>query len=164
MAALGELAQGPAHGPQFRSLRFQRSNMRERKALHVGTGVAAVAPKCEQVGDLLYREPEIARPADEVQGVDIGVRVVPVAGARAGRLRDKAGLLIVADHLGRDAGPFGCFADVHGCLVRGWEWWRLTSSGLGRMHRCGGRSEDRAMRGSGSSPSRSPAPTNPPAA
>lgn len=74
--------------------------MLERNALDVGALPVAVAPEPQEFFDLGDREPQITSAPDEAQHVNLGVRVVTISRSLAICLRDEAGLLVVADHLG----------------------------------------------------------------
>ena len=78
-------------------------NVIERNRLHVLARALAILPQRHEIADLLHREAEIARAADEAQGVYIMIRIDPVSGFRADGLRDEADGLVIADHLGGNA-------------------------------------------------------------
>ena len=78
-------------------------DVRLRQRLHLAARPAPVLPQPEQLADLLDREAEVARMADEAQRVDLRVGVLAIARVGALRLGKEADALVVADHLGRDA-------------------------------------------------------------
>ena len=70
-------------------------------------------PKLEELPNLLNREAEVPRPADEAERVDIPLVIVAVSGFPPGCARDEADFLIVADHPLGHAGRLCRFADLH---------------------------------------------------
>src|SRR5690606_31535217 len=76
-------------------------------------------PQRKQLVHLLHRKPQVACAAHEAQRVQVLVAVDAIARVRAHRGSDQADALVVADHLGRNAGLLGGLSDVHACLQRG---------------------------------------------
>src|SRR3989344_7357272 len=72
-----------------------------------------VPPEREQMRDLLDRKAKVAGSANESQLVHVPIREVPVVALGPVRRPDQADGLVVADHLGRNAGRLGGLADIH---------------------------------------------------
>src|SRR5690606_25858382 len=83
--------------------------------LHLGTGSRPVLPQAEQRRGLFDRKAQRARPLDEAQHMDLVGPVDAVIAVGAARRGDEADLLVIADHLGRDARTFGSLSDIHNC-------------------------------------------------
>src|SRR3546814_812142 len=94
VAAFGKRSQRADHRFDFRHLGLQGFDMAERQRLYIGAGPPPVAPKCEQLADLLDGEPQVARAPDEAQAVNVGIVVVAIAGVSPRCLWDKASVLI----------------------------------------------------------------------
>nr|AAP49312.1 Uvs069 [uncultured bacterium] len=113
LAAVGEMEKRIPHGLHFGDFRLQLLDMMKRQGLHLGACPRLVVPKLQKPLRLLQRKAEAARPAHETQPVD-AVRVIdPVIGSRAPRRRNQPDLLVIADHLGRNARGMRGFTDVH---------------------------------------------------
>src|SRR5690606_2393621 len=67
----------------------------------------------EELADGVEAEAELAAAADEVEAPDVLGGVEAVAGGAAGRRREEADALVVADGLGADAGGLTERADRH---------------------------------------------------
>lgn len=80
---------------------------------HFDIAPVPVVPKVQKIADAVDGKPEITRTPHEDKAVDVGIIVVAVAAILAGRLRQKGDRLVVADHLGGDAGFVGCLTDIH---------------------------------------------------
>lgn len=106
------------HLPHAFDALFQVDDVLLGQALDVGTVPRRIVPQAQQVGDFGHLEAEVARAADEAQAVDVRLRVRPVARLGAIRRRDQADLLVVADHLRRNAGRLGGLTDVHVMLLQ----------------------------------------------
>ena len=100
LAGVHQHGERVGHVLHIRDLPLQRVDMALRQALHFCALSRLVAPEVEQVADLGHRKTEVARAADEAQHVDIGSRIIAVAGVLPISSRDETCLLVVADHLG----------------------------------------------------------------
>jgi len=100
------------HRLDFRNLVLEPLDMLKRDRFHVGAGPAAVRPQPEQFADLLDRKAQVARAPDESQSMHVSIVIVAIPRLLAQRLGDEPGLLVIADHLGRDARQFSGAADV----------------------------------------------------
>jgi hypothetical protein len=69
VTAVRQMRQRALHRLHLVDAALQVTHVRERDALHVGTGAAAVAPQPEQRLDLLDRKSKVARAPDEAQRV-----------------------------------------------------------------------------------------------
>ena len=107
-----EMLQRAAHRLQLADFPVERSQVLLRDATHVRARTPAVVPEREQLLNLLHREPEVARPPDESQRVDVGVGIEPVACHRPARLFQQPERLVVPDHLGRHPGANRRLANV----------------------------------------------------
>ena len=113
MAMGGQMAQAFRHGAERFSLGFQCGDMIQRKALDLRTRPRAIAPEIQQALHIQQGKAKIARMANETKRRDIGLVIDPVAiGAAPGS--DQSNRLIMADHLGRNAGCPRGFTDIHG--------------------------------------------------
>src|SRR5690606_8155098 len=92
---------------------LELGDVRLGEPLDVRAVARAIVPEAEQLRDLRDGEAEVAGAAHEAQAMHVGLAVVAIARRRSARGRDQARLLVVADHLGRNARRPGGFADVH---------------------------------------------------
>jgi hypothetical protein len=83
------------------------------QVLDLGAAARLVAPQGQEVGNVLHREAQVPRPADEAQGLYVAHAVNPVARGAASGLIDQADALVVTDSLGRHAGFARHCADLH---------------------------------------------------
>ncbi len=103
VAGIGQHCERMGHILETTDFLFQCVDVASCQALDLGTLPCVVTPQAEQVTDLGYRKAEIARATDEAQHMDVGGRIVAIARRPAVGSRNEPGLLIVADHLGRNA-------------------------------------------------------------
>src|SRR5512146_942072 len=108
-----ERLQRALHGLQLGDALVELLDVRERERLYLAAGPALVAPQTQELLDLLDGESEVARLADEAQGMHVGRRVSPVAGICPHRLLNESDSLVVADHLRRHSRMPGRLSDVH---------------------------------------------------
>src|SRR3954447_22085834 len=78
----------------------------ESDTLHLRIAALAVAPEAKQVPDLLNREPEVSRPANEAKPMNVLRAIEPIAARLAVRGWNEIHRLVVTDHLGRNARGF----------------------------------------------------------
>src|SRR5690606_14469799 len=71
-------------------------------------------PQYQQLADLLQREAELLGTLDESDVRDVLRRVFPVAGGRAGRLREQAAFLVITHRVDVDVGTLGDLARREG--------------------------------------------------
>jgi len=50
---------------------LQRGDVLKRDPLHLGAAAVVIAPQAQEVADLVDRKPEVARPADEGEPMDV---------------------------------------------------------------------------------------------
>lgn len=102
------------HLGQFPRLLLEGLDMPLRDPFHIRAGAASVAPKRQKPFDLFDGKPEVARPADEAEGLYVLVLIDAVArmGAQVGA--NQTDILVLADHLDRYTRGGGCFSDIHG--------------------------------------------------
>src|SRR5690606_4878566 len=113
---LDEMQQRAPHLVERANLPLQLFDVDQRDALDLGARPAAL-PQRKQYPNLLDREAEIPRAADEAQRVQILGTVDAIVCGRPRRLRHQADRLVVADHLRRDAGRLGRLADAQESLA-----------------------------------------------
>lgn len=113
MTAAGELRQRVADPRELDDLVIELGDVRECEALDVLARSPPVAIESEEPVDLLERETEVPRTANEAQRLDIAVVVGPVPiGEALGGLQQSQ-LLVVPDGLGRHAGARRSLPDRH---------------------------------------------------
>src|SRR5262245_9540447 len=88
--------------------------MPQSYALHIGAGPPSVGVQAKQLGDLLDREAEVARPGYEPQSIDVPIVIFSISLRLPRGLGNQPDFLVVSDHLGGYAGLRCCFADLHG--------------------------------------------------
>lgn len=76
---MNEMLQRGLHGEDLLRLRFQGVDVGLGQCFDDTTGVPTVLPQPDEFGDLGNRETEVARLANEPQGVDVAVAILPVA-------------------------------------------------------------------------------------
>src|SRR3954462_9219156 len=103
MAVPREVCKRGFHGLQLGDAALEIGDVAQDQVLDASAWPAAVAPEIEQLADLAHREPEVARGAHEAQHVNIALGISAVVGRGALGLVHEAGVLVVADHLRRDA-------------------------------------------------------------
>ena len=81
--------------------------MRICQTLHLAAGLGPAIDQCEQIANLVEREPQLARAHDEAQTRDMSVIVDAIIFAGARRLGHDADVLVVADGLEVAAGQLG---------------------------------------------------------
>src|SRR5687767_1510945 len=87
LAAMHEMLERRLHGMQLGQLRVELVEVDLGQRLDLPARAAPVLPEAEELADLLDREAQVARLADEAQRADVLVAVLPVAGVGARRLR-----------------------------------------------------------------------------
>jgi len=112
LAMLGEVAQRGGHGLEGAGLLLQRRHMVEGDAPDIGTGAVVVPPERQEATHILQREGQVAGMADEAQHRDIIGGIDAVAVRLPCRVQ-QADRLVMPDHLLRDTGGTGGFADIH---------------------------------------------------
>jgi hypothetical protein len=103
MTVLHQVLQCAPHALQLGDLAIELASVFERDAADVSARAALVLPQTEQPADVLHREPEVARAADEAQDVQVGVLVEPVSAFGPAGRPQQAERFVVPDHLGGDA-------------------------------------------------------------
>src|SRR3546814_11418421 len=110
---IGKRLNRPRHCFDLCHFYLEPLDMCERESLDVGAGAASVGPEAQQLADLLHGKAKITRAPDEAQAVHVGVVIVAVARVLTRNLGDETHLLVITDHLWRDARYFRGAADVH---------------------------------------------------
>lgn len=99
---------------EIRDLGADRGEMRFRKHLHLAAGLGPAIDQCEQIANLVEREPELARAHDEAQACDMPVIVDAIIFAGARRLGHDADVLVIANGLEVASGQLGQIAAPEG--------------------------------------------------
>src|SRR6516164_2899864 len=86
------------------------AHMIARQLFDLSAGIGAAVDEAEQLADLLDRETEIAAAPDEVEAPDQTLPIEAVPAGAAGRRRQQADSLVVADRLDIAAGAGGEFS------------------------------------------------------
>lgn len=113
MALPGEADQRSAHALERLCLAAELFGMGQRQGLYFAARAITIDPQREKGGNLIGREPEVARIGDKPQPVDFHFAVVPVTTVAPPWRWDKADLFVVPDHPLRNAARPGRLADVH---------------------------------------------------
>src|SRR3546814_4105676 len=103
---IGKRLNRPRHCFDLCHFYLEPLDMCERESLDVGAGAASVGPEAQQLADLLHGKAKITRAPDEAQAVHVGVVIVAVARVLTRNLGDETRLLVITDHLWRDARYF----------------------------------------------------------
>src|SRR5215472_19183523 len=107
-AALGgHSLEHPLELSQIGDLAADLAHMIARQLFDLSAGVVAAVDEAEQFADLLDREAEIAAAPDKVEASDETLPVETVPAAAAGRRRQQAHSLVIADRLDVAAGTDG---------------------------------------------------------
>ena len=80
--------------------------MIQRSPLHLPASITTVH-HCQEITDFIKREAQFAAPPDKNQPLDMIIFIETVAACGAWRLRQQAGLLVIANGLNADAGQIG---------------------------------------------------------
>src|SRR3990172_333296 len=97
VAAVGEGDERGAQRAQLGELGVDLRDVFDGERPDLAAGAGLVAPQREQTGDLLDRKTEAAGALHELQGAQVGLRVLAVAAGAAQRRRAPGGRLLVAD-------------------------------------------------------------------
>ena len=103
VAGVDQHCERVGHVLETLDLYFKFVDVALRQALDLGALSGVVTPQAQKIADLDNRKTEIARAANEAQHMDIGVRIIAVARRLPVSSRDEASLLVVTNHLGRNA-------------------------------------------------------------
>src|SRR5690606_23558576 len=113
LATVRQLHQRIAQGAHLGDLALQLGDMLLGQRLYIGTGAPLVLPQGQQFANLLERKSQIPCALDEGQAMQVVCVVLPIATLRPPGMGQQSDGLVVANHLGAQAGVFGGFADVH---------------------------------------------------
>lgn len=117
LAGADKRAQRLDHAPQLRRADLELADMSESKRSDICAVAMLVAPKFEEVRNLVEGESKVAGAANKAQPLHVGHFVVAVAAGGATDGRQQAGRFIIADHLGGYARRLSGAPYIHGDFV-----------------------------------------------
>ena len=112
-ARFDQIAQNGDHLQKLFGLALKFVDVLGGQAANTCIAALLVTPQGEQRLDPIHGEAQLARAFYEPQSMDVFFSIVAVAAFAATWLRQQADRLVVADHFRGNAGPFGCFSNVH---------------------------------------------------